>query len=252
MGGVIASETTILPQLPLLSVILSLIFVPNNHVIFRLSEKGNKYAGVLIDSKVEFDFNSNFQKDDLNNINFLRFQLNQILSIENIKNIHFNNMRNYLFKLIKKKRELVKVFPAPIDFKWVNEEGLEFDRHSRSFKTSSSPSINNNNNNNFNNNNNNNFNRNNNNNSNNKINNKNININDNDNEKEKMFPPLYFSIELNEIGDEEEENLFSKLDLFQQQMKILDEENQIQIEPQVNPLPLLYYLFLLSYFYLFF
>ena len=120
----IAQETTALPPIPLLAPILSLIFVPSNDVIFRANRNHNKYLGVLIGKKLEYDFDSILSIEDINDINELRKLMNESLeSIDKIKKPNTYPLRRLLFSILTRERLPLKVRPAPNSFVWKSLDG---------------------------------------------------------------------------------------------------------------------------------
>ena len=114
----IARETTMLPALPLVAPLLSMIFVPSSHVYFRSNRNHNKYLGVQVGQKLVFDLDAILTARDLEDINQLRTLMNQALSREGIKDPNWAQLRRQLLSLMTRRRKPLKVREAPVGFCW--------------------------------------------------------------------------------------------------------------------------------------
>lgn len=137
LSSVFASETTIIPNFPMLPAILSMIFVPNANVIFRANPAHNKYLGAFVGGKLEFNFDAIFTDDDLKLVNHIRKLMSDSLTEQGILSDHSVELRRNLLGVTTKNRIELKPRAAPSSFRWVTNTGqdLGFAEQSRSFKS---------------------------------------------------------------------------------------------------------------------
>ena len=99
------------------------MYAPNNDVIFRANDNYNKYLGVLIGKKLEFEFDAIFTEEDLAQVNELRNLMNEALTSDGIKEIHPAPLKRLLLMLVTRRRASLKPRPIGPAFRWKSNSG---------------------------------------------------------------------------------------------------------------------------------